>query len=117
MSDCILWHKSKGSHGYGQTWDGNTVVLAHRVAYEREVGPIPDGLAVDHMCNNKPCVNVEHMELKPNADNVRRYFDEQTHCRAGRHLRTEGNTKVRTNGYRRCLDCQKESNDARYTRI
>lgn len=63
MQDCIEWQQSCQRSGYGQTWDGKTVVYAHRVAYEREHGPIPEGMTVHHRCNNRKCVNVEHMEL------------------------------------------------------
>ena len=38
------------------------MVMAHRFAYEEYVGPIPDGLQIDHLCRNKWCVNPEHLE-------------------------------------------------------
>lgn len=48
------------------------VLPAHRLVYEYEVGPIPDGLTIDHLCRNTICVNPSHMEPVTNAENARR---------------------------------------------
>jgi hypothetical protein len=45
---------------------------AHRFAYLEFVGPIPDGLVLDHLCRNKKCVNPDHLEPVTNAENLRR---------------------------------------------
>jgi len=47
-------------------------VYAHRAFYERYRGPIPDGLHLDHLCRNPPCVNPDHLEPVSNAENLRR---------------------------------------------
>lgn len=63
--DCWEWTVSTGSHGYGQFAVGGlggTMVLAHRYAFELLVGPIPEGLTLDHLCRNKICVNPDHLE-------------------------------------------------------
>lgn len=44
----------------------------HRTAWVRAHGPIPHGMTVDHVCNNRACQNVEHMELVPQEENFRR---------------------------------------------
>jgi hypothetical protein len=47
-------------------------IMAHRFAYEYLVGPIPDGLEIDHRCNNRRCVNPNHLRVttrKENAEN------------------------------------------------
>jgi hypothetical protein len=71
MADCILWTGRMHAAGYGvdrvpsSGWrakDGRDV-LAHRLAWERANGPIPEGLQVHHRCENRRCINVEHMEL------------------------------------------------------
>lgn len=73
VDDCLVSRYSVGSHGYAQAWDGNTVVLAHRVVWERENGPIPSGWTVDHEeCRNRKCVEITHLRLITNLDNARR---------------------------------------------
>jgi len=47
-------------------------VLAHRLFYWKLVGPIADGLQIDHLCRNPSCMNPEHMEAVTQAENVSR---------------------------------------------
>ena len=55
-AECWPWLQSVGSHGYGQTWDGVTVRLAHRVAWALANGEqVPLGMTIDHACHNKIC--------------------------------------------------------------
>ena len=71
---CLISRYSVGSHGYAQAWDGETVVLAHRIVWEYHHGPIPDGMTVDHeVCRNRKCVEVAHYRLLTNLDNARRH--------------------------------------------
>lgn len=74
---CWHWLGSEGSHGYGQfSWrfgesGRKTMVLAHRFAYELEVGPIPKGLKLDHRHTClKTCVNPEHLRIATNKQNA-----------------------------------------------
>jgi hypothetical protein len=70
-ADC--WETTSGldKKGYGRVWDRTLrkMVFAHREAYRRFVGPIPDGLFVLHKCDNPPCCNPDHLFLGTNADN------------------------------------------------
>jgi hypothetical protein len=70
--DCWNWTASRGTAGYGQIGIGGRYGrphLAHRVAYELEIGPIPDGMQVDHICHNRICVNPSHLRLATNKEN------------------------------------------------
>lgn len=70
---CWVWTGSLNSGGYGRhSLPGRRVVPAHRFAYERAHGPIPDGLHIDHLCRNRACVNPAHMEVVTNTENTRR---------------------------------------------
>lgn len=64
--DCRLWIGGLSYDGYGHFSIGNKSYNAHRVAYELEVGPIPDGLQIDHVyeagCRHRNCVKREHLE-------------------------------------------------------
>lgn len=101
MSACIEtdWHIMR--NGYGIR--GHR--LAHRVAYETQVGPIPKGLEIDHLCRNRACVNVEHMEVVTHAENMRRAFQRRTHCKHG-HEYTEADRNP-TSGHHMCMTCQR----------
>lgn len=72
---CWLWTASLTGDGYGRISLGGKfgpMGLAHRVAYELLVGPIPEGLELDHLCRVRRCVNPEHLEPVTHAENVRR---------------------------------------------
>ena len=67
-SGCIEWTGAK-SCGYGNIWVDGRNTKAHRYAWERINGPIPEGLLIDHMCFNRACVNVEHLRLATQGEN------------------------------------------------
>lgn len=76
--DCWNWLGAHGKHGHGTfcvTKDGvSKTPGAHRVAYELVKGPIPEGLHIDHICHNPPCVNPDHLRPvthKQNHENRR----------------------------------------------
>jgi len=58
-----------GARRYGRVRYEGQIVMTHRWAWEREHGPVPDGLHVLHRCDNPPCINVEHLFLGTSADN------------------------------------------------
>jgi hypothetical protein len=73
---CWNWTAST-VRGYGAIGEGGKrgkKVYAHRWAYENLVGPIPDGLTLDHLCRNTLCVNPDHVEPVSGSENVKRHY-------------------------------------------
>lgn len=113
---CWPWTQSTGNHGYGQTWDGRTVRVAHRVAWQLHYGSeIPEGMTVDHECHNKVCCNPFHLRLLPNEENARANGKHAvTHCPKGHEYTTE-NTYVNPKGHRFCRQCSRDARAAHPT--
>lgn len=109
---CWLWLAGR-SRDYG-SFAVSTAVRrpAHRVAYELLVGPIPDGMVLDHLCRNTLCVNPEHLEPVSIGENVRRglktYALRDT-CKWGHDITDPANVKTRTDGRRECRVCARAS--------
>ena len=79
----------------------------HRLSWERNVGPIPDDLVVDHLCKNRACINIEHLELVTREENSSRNPQSQiTECVHG-HAYTPENTG-RSKGWRYCRQCNRD---------
>lgn len=113
LGSCWIWTARIARDGYGRFGIGGRLKIAHRVAYELEVGPIPEGLILDHLCRVRPCVRPSHLEPVTNRENVLRGIKGilTTHCPAG-HPYDEANTywstNVRGNPSRNCRVCHRE---------
>lgn len=106
---CRVWTGSTTGFGYGHIAIDGRNRMTHRVAYELLVGPIPEGLELDHLCRNRSCWNPSHLEPVTHAENVLRgtapaaQNARKTHCPKG-HPYDEANTIYRKWG-RRCRAC------------
>jgi hypothetical protein len=81
-TECWEWTAARKNGGYGSFAIGKGNVYAHRFAYEMLVGPIPEGLELDHLCRNRGCVNPDHLEPVTRQVNVLRgLVPEQTRQR------------------------------------
>lgn len=101
--DCWLYAGYVNPHGYART--GNT--FAHRAMYEAVIGPIPEGLVIDHLCRVRHCINPAHLESVTSRENTQRgYKKNKTHCVHG-HEYTIENTVTDKIGRRNCRECKK----------
>lgn len=111
-NECWSWtaRLDKDGYGYFNVGHGSREQRAHRFAYTTFVGPIPDGLVLDHLCRNRRCVNPAHLEAVTVRENVIRAGRVRTanvtHCPHG-HAYDEANTYVHPiKGGRVCRACR-----------
>lgn len=112
---CWIW-TGPCAKGYGRVSvreaGSRRSMQIHRYAYEQLVGPIPDGLQLDHLCRNRACCNPAHLEPVTSRENTLRGTNQvarqaaATHCVHG-HEFTPENTYVEPGGRRKCRTCQR----------
>lgn len=122
---CWLWLNHLTTAGYGQIQVGLRVYAAHRLAYMAFIGPIPDGLVIDHLCHNadplclggptclhRRCVNPAHLEPVRQQVNATRRLGaaasnlRKTHCPRGHAYTPDNISPIRDTGWRRCRACE-----------
>jgi hypothetical protein len=117
---CWIWTGAL-AWGYGRIGErSGRIVPAHRVMYELCIGPIPDGLQLDHLCREPGCVNPLHLEPVTTRENILRGIGacarnaQVTHCPHG-HPFDEENTRHKVKG-RDCRECHRIRERERWRR-
>ena len=117
-SGCLEWTRATTKGGYGLISYRGKLVYVHRLVWELQVGPIPEGQWIRHyVCDNPCCCEVTHLRTGTSAQNVAdrvahgrtrtgmgRHESAKTHCPSN-HAYDEANTSVNAKGHRRCKKC------------
>ena len=111
---CLLWPGAVGPNGYGRQNVNGRRRASHLLMYERCIGPVPEGLVLDHLCRNRSCANPLHLEPVTILENILRgetvpaRNKAKTHCHLG-HPFSKENTYILLvrNGLtaRQCKEC------------
>ena len=111
---CRVWSLSKTRGGYGKINVGGRTPGTHCTAYELWVGPIPEGLQVNHHCDQRDCIRPDHLYAGSQLDNIADMVargrqsngrSSKTHCKSG-HEFTSENTYA-WHGMRQCRECKR----------
>lgn len=117
LTPCWLWTDKPTSKGYGTLGVEGRTKGAHRLSWELYVGPIPEGLQIDHLCRVRLCVNWTHLEPVTRRVNLLRGVGfpgenvRKTNCPAG-HTYTPENTYTSAKGKRNCQACHLDATRA-----
>lgn len=111
------WNWTGAIHlGYGEIrWKGR-LFRAHQIAYLLFKGDVPEGLEIDHLCENRRCVNPDHLEAVTHQVNIARgrLKTRQSHCNSGHPLSGENLGWHRTQGTRFCIACSRANAHRQY---
>jgi HNH endonuclease len=99
--DCWIWTRRTNDKGYAYAMADGMNIRMHRWTYEQLIGPIPEGLELDHECKRRNCVNPYHLNPVTHAVNLTGRW--KTYCKRG-HPRTPDS--VYKSGS--CRACRKE---------
>jgi len=130
VSGCWEWLGGRTKNGYGLTNVGSRsggakrkTVYVHRASFELNVGPIPNGLELDHLCRNRLCFNPNHLELVTRAENTRRGIGPMMLARinGGKKVCKNGHLFMGSNiirrgpsgRWRKCRLCEKATSERR----
>jgi hypothetical protein len=109
---CALWTGARDKRdGRALVWRGKTPTVAYRAVYTAEVGPIGDGLVLDHLCRRPSCVALHHLEPVTQSENEKRknwrYRARRQLCMNGHNLTLNG--AITPEGGRVCRACNREA--------
>lgn len=129
LGRCWGWRGKPGKGGYPYFWFDGKSRRANRFVYENLVGPIPEGLVIDHVCHNEDldcpggdldphrlCTNPDHLIATDQLSNVMAGRGiaarnaAMTECDSGHDLLDPGNVYTYPNGRERaCIPCVREA--------
>ncbi len=114
FTPCRIFDGPTDTGGYGYVTIGHKSIGAHLYVWRRDVGPVPDGKEIDHVCRVRNCINTGHMRTVTHQINTTENVvgskwmlnKAKTHCDHG-HEFTVANTYIRKDGRRTCRECQR----------
>lgn len=115
LGPCWVWTGTVVSNGYARPLFGDRSRALHRVTYEMDIGPIPAGLELDHLCRVRRCCRPQHLEAVTHRVNMERgAWALKTHCKRN-HPFSGDNLAMKPSQFgqqRRCRECTRVGNRA-----
>lgn len=112
---CLVWMGQLSKDGYGRIKIDGKSYMTHRISYELENGPIPEGLTLDHLCRVRSCRNAAHLEPVTMRENTLRGVTlpainaKKTHCSRGHEYSGKNLYINPRKGNRQCRICERDN--------
>lgn len=80
---CRIWIGPRDRHGHGKIQVDGKWWSPHRLVWTQMIGPIPEDHDLHHLCENKCCTTLAHLQLLTHAEHTRRHNLERNTCKRG----------------------------------